>query len=57
MNSTRRYPRTLCEAFGPYASGPVLPIPEPEPLGHKVAKWLSAVVGVVLVGLIAMGVV
>lgn len=55
--NTRRYPRTLCEAFGPYASGPVLPIPEPEPLGHKVAKWLSAVVGVVLVGLIAMGVV
>ena len=23
MNTTRRHPRTLTEAFGPYASGPI----------------------------------
>ena len=27
--NTRRYPRTLVQAFGPYASGPVYPMREP----------------------------
>ena len=57
MNSTRRYPRTLCEAFGPYARGPIHPMPEREPLGHRVASALSAVIAVVMVGLLAWGVV
>lgn len=25
MDTTRRYPRTLTEAFGPYATGPIYP--------------------------------
>lgn len=53
--NTRSYPRTLEQAFGPYARGPVHDKPEPEPLGHKVAKWLSSVLLVVLVGLVAVG--
>ena len=28
--NTRRYPRTLVQAFGPYASGPVHPMREAE---------------------------
>lgn len=53
--NTRSYPRTLEQAFGPYARGPVHDKPEPEPLGHKVVKWLSSVLLVVLVGLVAVG--
>jgi hypothetical protein len=30
--NTRRYPRTLNEAFGPYETGPVHPMPEDTPL-------------------------
>lgn len=33
--------------FGPYS--------KPEPLGHRVAKWLSTILLVVLVGLVALG--
>lgn len=47
--------RSLESAFGPYARGPVHDKPEPEPLGHKVVKWLSSVLLVVLVGLVAVG--
>ena len=30
--NTRRHPRTLNEAFGPYACGPIEPMPEPTPV-------------------------
>lgn len=41
MQTTRRHPRTLEDAFGPYARGPVhpMPEPEPEPLGFRVVIW------------------
>lgn len=55
--NTRKYPRTLDEAFGPYGRGDVVEMQSPEPLGHKVARWLSTLLAVVLVGLVAVGVV
>lgn len=49
--------RSIESAFGPYARGPINPMPEREPLGHRVASALSAVIAVVMVGLLAWGVV
>jgi hypothetical protein len=51
MNTTRRYPRTLEEAFGPYQRGT---IHEPYPEMHKhdrIVVWASAVALVSLVGI------
>ena len=46
--NTRRYPRTLEQAFGPYARGPVHERPAPMPAGEKVALVAS------ILGLIAL---
>lgn len=48
--SPRKYPRTLQEAFGPYASGPIHPMPEPR--SRRRADWalyLIAVIGIAVV--------
>jgi len=45
MNTTRRHPRTLNEAFGPYCSNEVHPISEPQSRGEKVAGAVLAIVG------------
>jgi hypothetical protein len=55
MNA-RKYPRTLDEAFGPYARGPVHEKPEPESRGHQVLEAVMPVLLVVVVGALAMGV-
>lgn len=47
MNTTRRYPRTLVEAFGPYATGPVLDAPRPTPIWRK-AMSLSILIAIVI---------
>lgn len=41
--TTRRHPRTLAEAFGPYTTGPVHPMPQPVPTAHRVYGVLLAV--------------
>ena len=41
----RRYPRTLQEAFGPYASGPIHPMREPRSRHRQ--DWCLYVVAVV----------
>lgn len=43
MLSTRRHPRTLVEAFGPYTSHTVHPMPQPVPKASRVAGVLLAV--------------
>lgn len=35
---TRRYPRTLQEAFGPYATGPII---EPKATGYSLGWWAA----------------
>ena len=47
--TTKRYPRTLEEAFGPYASGGIYERPTPLSLSDKVITGLS---GVILLGLL-----
>lgn len=43
MDTTRKYPRTLEDAFGPYARGPVFEPAQRMPLGHRVVTWLSSI--------------
>lgn len=49
MKTTKRYPRTLEEAFGPYARGP---ISEPYPQLDLTDKIITGVCGVILFGLL-----
>lgn len=45
MNTTRRHPRTLEQAFGPYTSHHITAQREPVTLSDKVAGVLLAVAG------------
>lgn len=56
MDTTRKYPRTLEDAFGPYARGPVFEPVQRMPLGHRFVEWLVYILAVVLVGAVAVGV-
>lgn len=49
MQTTKRHPRTLEEAFGPYARGNIYEIPTPLSLADKVVAGVS---GVILFGLL-----
>ena len=49
MNTTKRYARTLEEAFGPYARGGIYEAPTPLSLADKVVAGVS---GVILFGLL-----
>ena len=44
--TTRRYPRTLAEAFGPYTDHDLHPMPD-APSAHP-AEWATLVIGAVL---------
>lgn len=47
--NTRRHPRTMTEAFGPYTDRRLLPLPTTQSLAHRVYGVLLAVaIGVVL---------
>ena len=51
---TRKYPRTLNEAFGPYASGPIHD-PKPEPMHpHDVAALVVSVVALAALAAMAL---
>lgn len=49
MNTTKRYARTLEEAFGPYARGGIYEEPTPLSLTDKIVTGIS---GLVLIGLL-----
>jgi hypothetical protein len=49
MQTTKRYPRTLEEAFGPYARGGIYEAPTPLGFADKV---IVGVCGVILFGLL-----
>lgn len=39
--NTRRYPRTLVEAFGPYTDSRLVPMPDERPsLFDRLLRWL-----------------
>lgn len=52
---TRKYPRTLNEAFGPYASGPVHPKPEPIHKHDRIVLVASLLVAVSFFGMVVAG--
>lgn len=52
---TRKYPRTLNEAFGPYASGPVHPKPEPMHPSDRIVLVASLMVGLSFFGMVVAG--
>lgn len=49
MQTTKRHPRTLEEAFGPYARGGIYEAPTPLSFADKV---VTAISGVILFGLL-----
>lgn len=49
MQTTKRHPRTLEEAFGPYARGGIYEAPTPLSLADKVVTGVS---GIILFGLL-----
>lgn len=53
--NTRTYPRTLEQAFGPYARGPVYSKPEPMSAADRVVLFASAVAVVTLLGFMVVG--
>ncbi len=55
--NTRKYPRSMTEAFGPYANGPITEPDRPMDWQDRVVLTASVVVGVVFVGLLLVGVV
>jgi hypothetical protein len=48
MNTTRKYPRTLEQAFGPYARGPIHEQQDPMPRADKIVVITGCVVGIFL---------
>lgn len=52
--TTRRYPRSLSDAFADERACAVEAF-QREPLGHRVVKWLSSILLVVILGALALG--
>lgn len=55
--NTRRYPRTLNEAFGPYTSQHITEDKPPMPAADVVVVVTCTVAAVVLLGLVLFGVI
>jgi hypothetical protein len=56
MNNTRKYPRTLTEAFGPYTSRDFVDY-DPMPTEDRIALFASVIGFAAFVGLILIGVI
>ena len=54
MNTTRRHPRTLNEAFGPYTSNSLQPMPD-KGNPWDVSTLAIAAIGVIALALAAVG--
>lgn len=59
MQTTRKYPRTLDEAFGPYASklAPLTERYDPMPKADKIVTVGSCVLAIVVLALAVFGVI
>ena len=57
MQTIKRHPRTLEEAFGPYARGPISEPYTPMDWQDKMVVGASLVIGVALVALMIVGVI
>lgn len=52
---TRKFPRTMNEAFGPYASGPITDPDESMPVADKLVLAFSIAVAAVIVAMAVAG--
>ena len=57
MITTRKHPRTIEEAFGPYQRGNIYEEVDPMPMVDKVILSISGVIAVGLLGCILFGVI
>ena len=57
MNTTRKFPRTLEEAFGPYARGPIHEPDAPMPTADKIVVVGGLILMAVVVALVFFGVI
>ena len=48
MNA-RRYPRTMTEAFGPYTSSDLQPMPQPPMPAHEKALYIVSAIALMVV--------
>lgn len=56
MNTTtRRHPRTLNEAFGPYAGRHIVEPQDPMPQADRIVVGISIVAGLALVAIATLG--
>ena len=55
MNTTKRYSRTMQEAFGPYTSNRIDSPPEPMHPIDKVVVTASVIAAIVLIALVSLG--
>lgn len=53
--NTRKYPRTMEEAFGPYARGPIQEQQDPMPQADRVVIGICLVAGMALFLMVALG--
>jgi hypothetical protein len=53
--NTRKYPRSLVEAFGPYANGPIHPKTDHKDNADKIIVWIGAVVLIALFASLLFG--
>jgi hypothetical protein len=57
MQTTRRHPRTMEEAFGPYGRGPIIDSYSKMDKADKIVVTACIIVGLAFVALLCMGVI
>lgn len=56
MNTTtRRHPRTLNEAFGPYCGCQIVEQPDPMPKADRIVVGICAAAAMALIAMVAVG--
>jgi len=57
MQTTRRHPRTMEEAFGPYSRGPIIDSYPKMDKADKIVVTAGIIIGFAFVALLCMGVI
>ena len=57
METTRKYPRTLEQAFGPYARGPIQEQYDPMPTADRIVVAGCCICGIAVLVVVLMGVI
>lgn len=57
MQTTKRHPRTMEEAFGPYGRGPIIDSYPKMDKADKIVVTAGIIIGIAFVALLCMGVI